>query len=300
VIDYTARLTSLMEDIVQRVPALGFIDMGEVLVFARHGRRGAGGALATCHTLGAPAGGPDRYAWVDRRTRRVVRQSEWFVVRVPEVRIAGRAVRHLISFALPRFCEQTLDGAAKHGHYPEGPPWLAKLDTVVHELYHIDPGMGGIRRAARADGTVSRHAHGPDFYRRVAALVRAYLATRPDPSMLDFLACDYRELARRHGAVIGRTFRNYPSFPQPYLDPVDGPAPAPGVALVRLRKHRQPARYAEGDLRRRRFMARGRPVPLDEQSGGSRGHDLVADGQGSLPLFRYLNTRRTDTTREAQ
>lgn len=299
-IDYTARLTTLMEDIVQRVPALGFIDMRDVLVFARHGRRGAGGALATCHTLGSPAQGPDRYAWVDRRTRRVVRQSEWFVVRVPEVRIAGRAIRHLISFALPRFCEQTLNDAGKHGRYPEGAPWLAKLDTVIHELYHIDPGAGGIRRAARADGTVSRRAHGPDFHRRVAALARAYLATRPDPSLLDFLACDSRELARRHGGVTGRTFRNYPSFPQPYLDPVDGPAPAPGVALVRLPKHRQPARYAEGDLRRRRFMARGRPVLLDEPEGGSPCPGLDAEGDGSLPLFRYLNTRRTDATREAQ
>ena len=30
---------------------------------------------------------------------------------------------------------------------------MAKLDTVVHELYHIDPDEPGIRRVARADGT---------------------------------------------------------------------------------------------------------------------------------------------------
>jgi len=278
VIDYTARLTALMEDIVGRVPALGFIDMREVLVFARHGRRGAGGALATCHTLDPSGAGPDRFAWVDRRTGRVVRQSEWFVVRAPDVRMAGRRVRHLISFALPRFCEQTLGDAGKRDHYPEGAPWLAKLDTVVHELYHIDPGAGGIRRAARADGTASRRTHGAAFYRDVAGMVRAYLATRPDPALLDFLACDYRELVRRHGAVTGRTFRNFPSFPQSYLEPVDGPEPAPDVELVRLRTHRQPPRYAEDDLRLRRFMARGRPVLIDD----------------------YLNTRRTDTTRGPQ
>jgi len=278
VIDYTARLTALMEDIVGRVPVLGFIDMRAVLVFARHGRRGAGGALATCHTLEPPGEGPDRYTWVDRRTGRIVRQSEWFVARAPDVRIAGRRVRHLISFALPRFCEQTLGDAGKRDRYPGGAPWLAKLDTVIHELHHIDPGPGGIRRAARADGTASHRAHGAAFYREVAGMVRAYLATRPDPALLDFLACDYRELVRRHGEVVGRTFRNFPSFPQPYLQPVDGPAPAPGVEVVRLRPHRQPPRYAESDLRWRRFMARGRPV-------------LVG---------AYRNTRRTDTTREPQ
>jgi len=277
VIDYTARLTALMEDIVARVPALGFIDMREVLVFARPGRRGAGGALATCHTLDPPRAAPDRYAWVDRRTGRVMRQSEWFVVRAPDVRIAGRRISHLISFALPRFCEQTLADAGKRLHYPGGAPWLAKLDTVVHELYHIDPGAGGIRRAARADGTASRRAHGAAFYREVAGMVRAYLATRPDPALFDFLACDYRALVRRHGEVAGRTFRNFPSFPQPRLEPVDGPPPAPGVELVRLPATRQLRRYGEGDLRLRRFMARGRPVPID-----------------------YRNTRRTDTTREPQ
>ena len=285
-IDYTARLTALMEDIVGRVPALGFIDMRAVLVFARPGRRGAGGALATCHTHEPPGDGPDRYTWVDRRTGRVVRQSEWFVVRAPDVRIAGRRVRHLISFALPRFCEQTLGDAGKRDRYPEGAPWLAKLDTVVHELYHIDPAAAGIRRAARADGTASRHAHGAAFYRDVAAMVRAYLASRPDPALLDVLACDYRELVRRHGEVAGRTFRNYPSFPQPYLEPVDGPAPAHGVGLVRLTRHRQPPRYGEGDLQLRRFMARGRPI-------------LIGD-TGDRGLFRYLNTRRTDTRRGPQ
>ena len=33
--NYTDRLTVLMQDVVSRVPALSFIDMGDVLVFAR-------------------------------------------------------------------------------------------------------------------------------------------------------------------------------------------------------------------------------------------------------------------------
>ena len=39
--NYTDRLTVLMQDVVSRVPALSFIDMGDVLVFARAGRSNA-------------------------------------------------------------------------------------------------------------------------------------------------------------------------------------------------------------------------------------------------------------------
>ena len=43
-----------MEDIVCRVPALGYIDMSRVLVFARFGRSDAEGAYATCHAISLP------------------------------------------------------------------------------------------------------------------------------------------------------------------------------------------------------------------------------------------------------
>jgi len=36
--NYTEALTILMQDIVARVPTLSFIDIGDVLVFARFGR----------------------------------------------------------------------------------------------------------------------------------------------------------------------------------------------------------------------------------------------------------------------
>jgi hypothetical protein len=259
-IDYTERLAALMSDVVCRVPALGFIDMREVLVFARYGRRSAGGAFATCHSLDQPPSEPDRYTWADRRTGRIVRQSEWFVARSPEVWRDGRRIRYLISFSLPRFCDETLDRSGKRAYYPGAAPWVARLDTVVHELYHIDPGDDGIRRPPRADGTASRRAHGSAFYRHVSAMVGSYLAARPDPSLLEFLACDFDTLVARHGTVVATTFRTYPSFPQRYLEPmVPQPSPAAG-RLVRLARRRQPRRYTEQDLVRRRFKSRGAPV----------------------------------------
>ena len=261
--DYTARLAAVMADVVRRVPALGFIDLRDVLVFARFGRRGAGGAFATCHALDLPPSEPDRYTWADRRTRRVVRQSEWFVARSPEVRVGGRRIRYLLSFALPRFADETLERSGKQALYPGGPPWIAKLDTLVHELYHIDPGDAGLRRPVRADGTPSRQAHSPAFYKEVAALVRAYLAARPDPALLEFLTRDFRTLAERDGPVVGTVFRTWPSFPQRYLEPLD-PQPSAGPGeIVRLPRRRQPDVYTERDLVARRFRGRGAPVPLE-------------------------------------
>src|SRR5437764_953804 len=69
-INYTERLTVLMQDIVERVPMLSFIDIGEVMVFARSGRSHAEGAFATCHCLTLPASEPGYYFWRDRSSGR--------------------------------------------------------------------------------------------------------------------------------------------------------------------------------------------------------------------------------------
>ena len=45
--NYTDRLTVLMQDVVSRVSALSFIDMGDVMVFARAGRSNASWAGAS-------------------------------------------------------------------------------------------------------------------------------------------------------------------------------------------------------------------------------------------------------------
>src|SRR4029077_6846142 len=100
-INYTERLTLLMQDIVAKVPTLSFIDVADVLVFARSGRSTAEGAFATCHCLTLPASEPGYYFWRDRTTQRITRRSEWFVTKSPEVTLGTRPVRYLISFALP-------------------------------------------------------------------------------------------------------------------------------------------------------------------------------------------------------
>ena len=95
-------------------PRLSFIDLSDVLVFGRFGRTDADGAFATCHCLTLP----------DERTRllllarprhgrahpplRMVRDQ------VAAVRVGARDIKYLISFVLPRFCDQSLEHSRKH------------------------------------------------------------------------------------------------------------------------------------------------------------------------------------------
>jgi hypothetical protein len=259
-INYTERITQVMHDVVARTPSLSFIDLREVLVFGRYGRTDAEGAFATCHCLTLPETEPGYYFWKDRVTGELTRRSEWFVTKTPEVRLEGRRIKYLISFVLPRFCQQRLDRSWKTDLYG-GPldyeSWVAKLDTIIHELYHIDPLASGIRQFA-ADGAHSTRTHGPEFYDTVAEMTRAYLASGPDPALFEFLRMDFAGLQSRYGGVVATTFRNFPSFPQRYMAPCEtlsADAPA-GIKIEPLKRLTQPLIYTERDLKVRQFTRR--------------------------------------------
>jgi hypothetical protein len=258
-INYTERLTLLMQDIVSRVPTLSFIDMADVLVFARSGRSNAEGAFATCHCLTLPPSEPGYYFWRDRSTRDITRRSEWFVTKSPTVTIGRRPIKYMLSFALPRFCDQSLDHSRKERFYPGAASWIAKLDTVVHELYHIDPHLAGIRRIERADGTYSANCHGHQFFEQVAEMVQTYLDSRPSPDSYAFLTNDFATLESTSGGIVATTFRSFPSFPQRYIErlveqpPCD--ADTAGLRVEPLRAPLHAVKYTEDDLHLRQFMA---------------------------------------------
>jgi hypothetical protein len=257
-INYTERLSMLMQDVVSRVPQLSFIDMADVLVFARSGRSNAEGAFATCHCLTLPPSEPGYYFWRDRTTQKLTRRSEWFVTKSPGVSVGPRDVKYMLSFTLPRFCDQSLDRSRKERFYPGADPWIAKLDTVVHELYHIDPDLAGIRRIEREDGTYSANCHGQQFFEQVASMVHTYLDTKPSPVVYDFLRDDFAALDARHGGIVGTSFRTFPSFPQRYIERLAEQLPcesdAEGVKVEPLRVPQQPTRYTQDDLHVRQFM----------------------------------------------
>ena len=256
-INYTERLTLLMQDVVARVPTLAFIDIKDVLVFARSGRSNADGAFATCHCLTLPPSEPGYYFWRDRSSQRITRRSEWFVTKSPAVTIGTRPIKYMLSFALPRFCDQSLDRSRKERFYSGVDPWVAKLDTVVHELYHIDPEMAGIRRIEREDGTYTANCHGRQFFQQVAEMVHTYLKSGPPSGMIDFLRDDFATLNGRFGGVTGASFRTFPSFPQRYIERVAVQPPCEadceGVTIEPLRVVPQPALYTQADLHVRQF-----------------------------------------------
>jgi hypothetical protein len=272
-INYTEHLMSLMQDIVARVPTLSFIDLDDLLVFARSGRSSADGAFATCHCLTLPSSEPGYYFWRDRTTGRITRRSEWFVTKSPLVTVGSRPLSYMISFALPRFCDQSLDRTRKERFYPGAEPWLAKLDTVIHELYHIDPDQSGIRRIERQDGTYSANCHGHQFFEQVADMVTTYVDSRPDPSVYEFLRHDFDTLDTRFGGILATTFRTFPSFPQRYIERAQTQpaceADGRGVLVEPLRLCRQPSHYTESDMHLRQFCKKALPekaTPLAPKS----------------------------------
>jgi hypothetical protein len=257
-INYTERIHLLMEDIVARVPALSFIDASRLLVFARGGRTGAEGAYATCHCISLPPSEPGYYFWRDRKSGRLTRRSEWFVTKSPEVTIGGQSIDYMVSFALPRFCDQSLSRSRKRVDYAGASNWVAKLDTIVHELYHIDPERPGIRRMERADGTYSANCHGRQFFEDVVAMVKQYLASGPHPEVYDFLQYSFEELTARFGGVVGTAFRAFPSYPQRYTEVLaqqpDSPPDMVSCPVEPLKVARVTTRFTEGDLVMREFL----------------------------------------------
>jgi len=256
-INYTERLSRLMDDLVARVPRLSYIDMSRVLVFARSGRTSAEGAYATCHCVCLPPSEPGYYFWRDRGTGQLTRRSEWFVTKSPAVRVGSQPIDYMVSFTLPRFTDQMLSRSRKQVHYKGQPHWVGKLDTIVHELYHIDPERPGIRRMEKADGTYSANCHGDRFFGDVVAMVNQYLDTKPDPDVSDFLQYNFLELSARFGGVAGTAFRGYPSYPQRYSEVLDPqPAPPAGVScrVEALKIPHVTTTFTEEDVVMREFL----------------------------------------------
>jgi len=110
-------------------------------------------------------------------------------------------------------------------------------------------------------------SHGPEFYEHVAEMVKAYLASGPDPEMYEFLRDDFAGLNARYGGVVSTTFRNFPSFPQRYMERLEMPPADCSVRIEPLKPFTQPVLYTEDDLHIRQFT-------------GSRTNRLSRKGEG--------------------
>jgi len=186
--DFTFHMRCLCADLVSCLPELQHIDLACVAIsFAQARTRARHGMQASLTPLRFEGGS----LVGTRRGRRVTLQ------RIFDPR--GSEMLYVLTFYLPRYLDLK---------------FREKLETVIHELWHIGP---------RCDGDLRRHggrcyAHSrsqAEYDTRVASLADRFLTKRPLPESCGFLRCDFAELQRRHGRIRGTL------IPRPRLIPLE-------------------------------------------------------------------------------
>ncbi len=161
-VDFNTSMARLMAEMTSKVGELRHIRTGQVLVsatFNRSARRA--GLLAYVLPLKYRAGSP-----VERRVRGG-REYHWAMM--PMVR-DGVEVLYIVYFMLPRFLHMTL---------------REKLETVIHELYHIGPDFNGDLR--RFKGRSELHGSSKAYDAKVRELTDRFLESRHDADAYAFL-----------------------------------------------------------------------------------------------------------------
>jgi len=178
--DFTLHIRLLAADMAGRLDELRHIDLDLVAVrFCQVRKPVAHGLYASLTPL--------RFENGQRSMRR--RGRQWTMQRLCDG--AGREMRYLLSFYLPRFLNLSL---------------REKLSTVVHELWHISPAFNGdLRRHA---GRCYAHSRSQAQYDAWAdALVAKWLSLGVPRERYAFLELSFRELQQRHGHVFGTRIR---------------------------------------------------------------------------------------------
>jgi predicted metallopeptidase len=173
---YTTAIAKVCEDICFRVPALSHIDMSRVAVsFAQTKHSAPFGIFATTTPLRFKGG-------------ELFIQSQgkpWTLQRC--YRPDGVEYLYILYFYVPRFIELKLS---------------QKLETIVHELYHINPDFNGDLR--RFKGRCFAHGSSQKKYdQTVRDFVNHWLKQNPPPKVWNFLQYNYKELIAEFGGLHG-------------------------------------------------------------------------------------------------
>ena len=173
--NFTHAMRHLCHDIAVRVPCFQHVEMDRICVsFAQARSRVSYGLQAKLTPLRFEQG-----QLVSRR-----RGREWTIQRLFD---GDREMLYILTFYLPRFLEQT---------------FREKMITVMHELYHISPSFDGDIR--RLDGHYHVHSHSQKEYdRQMAVIVDEYLTLQPPQELYSFLHCDFQQLSRHFGRIVG-------------------------------------------------------------------------------------------------
>ncbi len=178
--DFTRHIRRLCEDMVGRLPELAHIDMSRVAVtFCQTRKPVAHGMFASLTPLRFAGG-----AEITVRRGRPHRIE-------PVCDRSGREMLYILSCYLPRF--QNL-------------VFREKLITVLHELWHISPDFSGDIR--RHNGRYHAHTHSQAEYdEEMGRLADRWLVLNPPDDVWLFLRDDFRQLASRHGGIVGMKIR---------------------------------------------------------------------------------------------
>ena len=144
----TLAVKRLIRDAARRLPELGHVRAGRILVVAGEARRASRATIR-----------PARFKQTGRPPSRGRRK--------PLVRVKGRTILYVVTLRPLWFVAST----------PE-----ARIDTILHELYHVSPRFDGTLHRGRRHTRLPRSR----YDRRIRALRRRYLATAPEEVVAPF------------------------------------------------------------------------------------------------------------------
>ncbi|MDR0521899.1 MAG: hypothetical protein LBH00_08630 [Planctomycetaceae bacterium] len=175
--DYTAAVASVCGDMSFRVPELRHIDIARVAFsFSQTKNSAPFGIFATTVPLRFENG--DAFQLNRKGLVYTVQKC---------LRSDGTEFLYILYFYVPRFIEL---------------PLLQKLETIVHELYHISPQFNGDLR--RFPGRCFAHGSSQKEYDRIVSrLVQYWLKQNPPEPLWDFLRFNFRDLTQQFGKLHG-------------------------------------------------------------------------------------------------
>ncbi len=178
--DITAHVRRVARDMVERVPDLRHIRLDLVgFSVAQTRKRSTYGVHASLTPLRFEGGrrvGPRHGR--PHKVQRVLNRD-------------GQEILYILTLYLPRFMDV---------------PLAEKLNTILHELWHIGPKFDGdIRR--HAGRCYAHSASQAQYDRHVERLVQRYLASSPPENVYDFLRLNFVQLSRRYGPIFGTRYR---------------------------------------------------------------------------------------------
>jgi len=185
--DFTTAVRTICEDICFRVPELAHIDMDRVAISFSQTRHSKNyGVFASLTPL----------RFLDGRASIEHQGKRWAIQRYRS--IDGFEYYYILYFYLPRFLDMKLTD---------------KLETIIHELYHINPAFNGDIR--RFEGRCYAHGNSQKEYDAVVRrLMKKWMGQNPSPEIWEFLRFNHDELTTKFGTVYGT------KIPPPKILPV--------------------------------------------------------------------------------